>query len=116
MPFKSLAQEGYMHEHPEVLGKSGLKEWDAATKGKHLPKHVKGGSMKQPKHGFHKTEVTHHHDGSHTVMHHHVDPEKSVEHAVPDLAGVQGSLEQHIGQAATPEPSQPSPPMMGASA
>lgn len=40
MPFKSLAQEGYMHEHPEVLGKEGLKEWDSATKGKHLPEHV----------------------------------------------------------------------------
>jgi hypothetical protein len=37
VPFKSLAQEGYLHEHPEILG-SKLKEWDAATKGKHLPK------------------------------------------------------------------------------
>lgn len=26
-----------MHEHPEILG-SKLKEWDAATKGRHLPK------------------------------------------------------------------------------
>lgn len=41
MSFKSLAQEGYMHAHPEILGKSGLKEWDSATKGKHLPKRVK---------------------------------------------------------------------------
>jgi hypothetical protein len=41
-PFASLAQAGYMHSHPEILGKAGLKEWDAATKGKHLPKHVKG--------------------------------------------------------------------------
>lgn len=40
MPFESLAQEGYMHEHPEILGKKGLAEWDKATKGKHLPKHV----------------------------------------------------------------------------
>lgn len=38
MPFESLAQEGYMHEHPEILGKEGLKEWDEATKGKKLPK------------------------------------------------------------------------------
>ena len=37
MPFKSLAQEGYLHEHPEILG-SKMAEWDAATKGKHLPK------------------------------------------------------------------------------
>jgi hypothetical protein len=39
-PFASLAQAGYMHSHPEILG-SKLKEWDAATKGKHLPKRVK---------------------------------------------------------------------------
>lgn len=40
-PFASLAQEGYMHEHPEILGKKALKEWDSATKGKKLPKRVK---------------------------------------------------------------------------
>lgn len=40
MPFVSLAQEGYMHEHPEILGKKDLAEWDVATKGKHLPHHV----------------------------------------------------------------------------
>jgi hypothetical protein len=47
MPFKSQAQAGYMHSHPEILGKKGLAEWDAATKGKKLPKRakkVKGGS------------------------------------------------------------------------
>jgi hypothetical protein len=40
-PFASLAQEGYLHAHPEKLGKAGLAEWDAATKGKKLPKKVK---------------------------------------------------------------------------
>jgi hypothetical protein len=40
-PFASLAQAGYMHSHPEILGKKGLDEWDSATKGKKLPKHVK---------------------------------------------------------------------------
>ncbi len=40
-PFASLAQAGYMHSHPEILGKEGLKEWDSATKGKSLPQHVK---------------------------------------------------------------------------
>jgi len=39
-PFASLAQAGYMHSHPEILG-SKIKEWDAATKGKKLPKQVK---------------------------------------------------------------------------
>jgi hypothetical protein len=104
MPFKSLAQEGYMHAHPEILGKAGLKEWDSATKGKHLPKHAK--------HGFTHSEIKHHHDGSHTVTHHHVDPSKTVEHAVPDLAGAQDSLEQHIGagaQASEPPPMQAAP-------
>jgi len=40
-PFVSLAQEGFLHEHPEKLGAKKLAEFDAATKGKHLPKHVK---------------------------------------------------------------------------
>ena len=40
-PFLSQAQAGFMHTHPEVLGKKGLAEWDSASKGKHLPKHVK---------------------------------------------------------------------------
>jgi hypothetical protein len=40
-PFKSAAQRGYMHAHPEVLGKAGLAEWDAASKGQHVPEHVK---------------------------------------------------------------------------
>lgn len=37
MPFKSLAQEGYLHAHPGILGKEKLAEFDAATKGKKLP-------------------------------------------------------------------------------
>jgi hypothetical protein len=40
-PFASLAQAGFLHEHPEKLGKAGLAEWDAASKGRHLPEHVK---------------------------------------------------------------------------
>ena len=41
MPFVSQAQQGYLHAHPEVLGKEKLAEFDAATKGKHnLPEHV----------------------------------------------------------------------------
>lgn len=39
-PFASLAQEGYLHAHPEKLGAKKLAEFDAATKGKHLPKKV----------------------------------------------------------------------------
>lgn len=42
-PFASLAQERYMHANPEVLGKEKLAEFDAASKGKKLPKRVKKG-------------------------------------------------------------------------
>jgi hypothetical protein len=40
-PFASLAQAGYMHTHPGILGKAGLSEWDAASKGRKIPQHVK---------------------------------------------------------------------------
>lgn len=40
-PFASLAQEGYLHSHPGILGKEGLAEWDKETKGRSLPEHVK---------------------------------------------------------------------------
>lgn len=41
MPFVSSAQQGYLHAHPEILGKEKLAEFDAATKGMHnLPEHV----------------------------------------------------------------------------
>jgi hypothetical protein len=40
-PFASLAQQGFLHSHPEKLGTKKLAEFDAATKGKSLPEHVK---------------------------------------------------------------------------
>jgi hypothetical protein len=40
-PFKSAAQRGYLHSHPEVLGPTALKEWDQASKGLKLPEYVK---------------------------------------------------------------------------
>jgi hypothetical protein len=40
LPFKSAAQRGYLHAHPEILGEKGLAEWDAASKGQHVPEHV----------------------------------------------------------------------------
>lgn len=50
MPFVSKSQQGYLHAHPEVLGKKGLAEWDAASKGSHgLPEHVHNG---KPVHEF----------------------------------------------------------------
>jgi len=43
MPFKSLAQEGYMEAHKKELEKAGvnIKEWESATKGKDLPERAK---------------------------------------------------------------------------
>jgi len=41
VPAGARLAAGYMHSHPSILGKAGLSEWDAATKGKKLPKHVK---------------------------------------------------------------------------
>lgn len=42
MPFASKAQQGYLHSHPEILGKKKLHEFDEATKGhyKDLPEHA----------------------------------------------------------------------------
>lgn len=40
-PFASLAQEGFLHAHPEKLGKAKLAEFDNATRGKKLPYKVK---------------------------------------------------------------------------
>ena len=43
-----------MHEHPEILGKAKLAEFDAATKGKHLPERK---SMAKTKvHSFKKSK------------------------------------------------------------
>lgn len=41
MPFKSKAQQGYLHAHPDILGPAKLAEFDAATKGKKLPARAK---------------------------------------------------------------------------
>ena len=40
MPYKSLAQQGYFHTHKAQLERQGVDvgEWDAATKGKSLPR------------------------------------------------------------------------------
>ena len=42
MPFVSQAQAGYFHTHKAELEKQGVDvdEWDAATKGRHLPERV----------------------------------------------------------------------------
>ena len=55
MPYKSTAQAAYFHIHKKELEKQGVNvaEWDAASKGKKLPKHSAKsklmGSMKKRK-------------------------------------------------------------------
>lgn len=42
MPFRSKAQQRFLHAHPEkVGGKAKLKEWDAATDFSSLPERKK---------------------------------------------------------------------------
>ncbi len=101
MPFKSVAQQGYLHAHPEILGKKGLHEWDEATKGKYksLPEH-KGSNMAEKKskkkHGFHHTTIEHHGDNSHTVRHEHEDPSKSKSYAASDLDSVHAGMQENL--------------------
>lgn len=122
MPFKSLAQEGFLHAHPEKLGKAGLKEWDAATKGKHLPEHVKtydrGGLVspqkdnsmagmfdqitkggEKPKKEIHKMEITKSHNGKHIVTHKHHHPEHHPDetHVMNDMAALHSHMDDHAG-------------------
>lgn len=49
MPYKSRAQAAYFHEHAKELEKQGvnISEWDATSKGKKLPKHVKKSKKKK---------------------------------------------------------------------
>lgn len=52
-------------------------------------------------HGFHRTHIKHHHDGSHTVRHEvhprHAHLKKDVEHAVGHLDELHDSLQDHLG-------------------
>lgn len=48
MPFKSIAQQHYLHAHPDILGKK-IDEWDKATDFNSLPKHVSKRKKEKPK-------------------------------------------------------------------
>jgi hypothetical protein len=125
MPFKSLKQEGYMHEHPEILGKAGLADWDAATKGKHLPEkaHMKSyataglghekpkAKKKEKTHRPKHTHVEHHDDGSHTFRH-TMDDGKDVTGTAPNDAALGDHMQEMLGAPAQDEGA----PQMGASA
>lgn len=50
MPYKSTAQAAYFHLHPDKVGGAKVvAEWDKATKGKKLPKHVSAYKQAQKK-------------------------------------------------------------------
>jgi hypothetical protein len=55
-----------------------------------------------PKHGFTRTSITHHDDGSATVEHEH-HTGKKVTHAVANLDGVHNSMEDHLRHPANEE-------------
>jgi len=59
---------------------------------------MEGHTGKRAKHGFHKSHVEWHHDGSATVHHeHHEGPHKDVKHAASDLDAVHDSLQDNMG-------------------
>ena|ERR1022692_687537 len=90
MPFKSVAQQGFLEAHPEkVGGKEKLKEWEHATDFSKLPKHVKKGkTMSSPydvlkskkKKEIKKHEYSKSHNGGHVVTHKHHAPHDSEAH------------------------------------
>ncbi|HZS43342.1 MAG TPA: hypothetical protein VFA52_03965 [Candidatus Paceibacterota bacterium] len=50
-------------------------------------------------HGYHRTHIEHHHDGSATVHHVHEDgPEHDRKHAVANLDKIHDSIQDHLGQ------------------
>ncbi len=100
-----------MHEHPGILGEKGLAEWDAATKGKHLPerKHMDhdmaatGLAHKSPpKQAAHKPQPEAHvkklHSGGYLVTKHHADGAPSSDHGAKNMGEVAAHLQDHMGE------------------
>jgi hypothetical protein len=121
-PFRSKAQAGYLHSHPEILGKEGLKEWDASSKGKQLPEHVKqydqGGVVSpqkdtsmtgifdqitkggdKPKKEIKEMVHTKSHNGKHIVTHRHHSPAHHPDetHVMNDMAQLHSHMDAHAG-------------------
>jgi len=48
-------------------------------------------------HGYKRSHIRHHKDGSATVRHEHEDGKSHIEHAVSGLDGVHDSIEDHLG-------------------
>jgi|SRR5579859_588737 len=47
-------------------------------------------------HGYTRTTIEHHDDGSHTITHEHEDGKSHKKHAVTDLDGIHDSMENHL--------------------
>jgi len=65
------------------------------------------------KHVYHRTEIEHHADKSHTVRHIHKEPAKSKSYAAADLDAVHDGMQDHLNPA---EPMPGSPAAMPAPA
>jgi hypothetical protein len=52
--------------------------------------------------GFHTTTTRHFDDGSKHMKHEHHDPEKNVEHAVPDHDAMMDSMQQNLAPQGQP--------------
>lgn len=112
-PMPKMHKGGKVKEdgpHNLKKGEVVLTEKDAKKKGveegmkddKEKEKHAK-----KKKHKFHRTEIEHHEDGSHTVRHHPMmktkegmEPEQPVSYAAPDMAALHAGMDQNLGEAA----------------
>jgi hypothetical protein len=111
MSYKSKAQERWAHtpSGEKALGKSGVKEWDAASKGTELPERK---MKKSKKHKMHKTHITHHKDGSHTVEH-EMDGGGMESNAEPNDAAMMAHMGEALGGGEPAPEAAPAAPMAG---
>ena len=88
--------------------KETKKEEKAEGKHKTSDKTSPEKESKAKKHNFHRTEIVHHKNGSHTVTHHPhpakpssdgkpVEQEEPMSYAAPDMASMQQGMEQNLG-------------------
>ena len=70
---------------------------DLAEALSHKPKMPKG--MKDMrKHGIHETYIKHHHDGTHQITHHHMNPDvQPTTHGAEHLEALHDHLEEMLG-------------------
>jgi hypothetical protein len=111
MPYESKAQERWAHtpSGEKALGKSGVEEWDAASKGKQLPERK---MKKSKKHKMAETHIKHHHDGSHTKTH-KMDDGSELTSAHPDDADMMSQMQGALAPQEAAPVAAPTAPMAG---